>query len=315
MQMNRLGKKSFQDLVNRRKRPGMTQFQSDMSNISRVGYYMAVQSLIFSSLQQALFALAFDDEEPEDEKERYYNVANGVINTILNGTGILGVSVSTLISVARKVYKESAKEGTFPGPAYEDAANEMLNFSPPIDIKLSKLRQGGLTWKYEGYKHDEAKWGIDDPAWKSAAYVISGLTNIPLDRLLNKAENVRSAVQDDWETWQRVSLLLGWSKYQVQSKEDRAAERESEKEAKAAFRKRIKDSKTRTYYPKKPLTIQQQIEKDKKEKDQKEFDKYKKMNKPRQVQILDSLGLTKKQIRNLKYEKDRVAKIIQLMNK
>ena len=63
------------------------------------------------------------------------------------------------------------------------------------------------------------------------------------------------------------------------------------------------------------MTIQQQIEKDKKEKDQKEFDKYKKMNKPRQVQILDSLGLTKKQIRNLKYEKDRVAKIIQLMNK
>ena len=38
------------------------------------------------------------------------------------------------------------------------------------------------------------------------------------------------------------------------------------------------------------------------------------MNKPRQVEILDSLGLTKKQIRNLKYEKDRVAKIIQLMN-
>jgi len=228
MQMNRLGKKSFQDLVNRRKRPGMTQFQSDMSNISRVGYYMGVQSLIFSSLQQALFALAFDDEEPEDEKERYYNVANGVINTILNGTGILGVSVSTLISVARKVYKESAKEGTFPGPAYEDAANEMLNFSPPIDIKLSKLRQGGLTWKYEGYKHDEAKWGIDDPAWKSAAYVISGLTNVPLDRLLNKAENVRSAVQDDWETWQRVSLLLGWSKYQIQSKEDRASDRDWE---------------------------------------------------------------------------------------
>ena len=39
------------------------------------------------------------------------------------------------------------------------------------------------------------------------------------------------------------------------------------------------------------------------------------MNKPRQVEILDSLGLTKKQIRDLRYEKDRVNKIIQLMNK
>ena len=101
---------------------------------------------------------------------------------------MIGVAASTLISVGRKVYKESAKEGQFPGPAYEDAANEMLNFSPPIDIKLSKLRQAGLTWKYEGYKHDEANWGIDDPAYKSAAYVISGLTNVPLDRLISKSE-------------------------------------------------------------------------------------------------------------------------------
>ena len=309
MQMNRLGKKSFLDLVNRRKKPGMTQFQSDMSNISRIGYYMAVQSIIFSSLQQALFALAFDDEEPEDEKERYYNVANGVINTILNGTGIVGVSVSTLISVARKVYKESAKEGTFPGPAYEDAANEMLNFSPPIDIKLSKLRQAGLTWKYEGYKHDKANWGIDDPAWKSAAYTISGLTNIPLDRLLNKAENVRSAVQDDWEAWQRVSLLLGWSKYQIQSKEDRAEEREAAKDEKAAFRKRIKDSKKRKYFYKQPLTV----EEEEKLKEEKRRKKYKDLNKAEQVSKLDSLGLSKAEIRALKYEKDRVNKLLELM--
>jgi len=31
--------------------------------------------------------------------------------------------------------------------------------------------------------------------------------------------------------------------------------------------------------------------------------------------MLDSLGLTKKQIRALQYEKDRVAKLIELMNK
>ena len=133
---------------------------------------------------------------------------------------------------------------------------------------------------------------------------------MPLDRLLIKAENVRSAVQDDWEMWQRTALLLGWSKYQIQSGKDRLQEIEDAKAEKAAFRKRIRDSKKRSYYFKKPLTLEQV----KKEKDQEEFDKYKKMNKPRQVEILDSLGLTKKQIRNLKYEKDRVAKIIQLMN-
>ena len=46
-----------------------------------------------------------------------------------------------------------------------------------------------------------------------------------------------------------------------------------------------------------------------------EVDKYKNLKKPRQVEMLDSLGLTKKQIRELQYEKDRVAKLIELMNK
>jgi len=311
MQMNRLGKKAFLDLKNRRKRPGMTQFQSDMSNASRVTYYFAVQSAIFSALQQALFALAFDDEEEEAEKERYYNVANGMLNTFLNGTGMIGVAASTLISVGRKVYKESAKEGQFPGPNYEDAANEMLNFSPPIDIKLSKLRQAGLTWKYEGYKHDEANWGIDDPAYKSAAYVISGLTNVPLDRLISKSENVRSAIEDEQQNWKRVSLILGWRDYQLNSTEQRKEYVTSQKEAKAAYRKNMKNKGTRQYTPKNLMTTKQFEE----EKIEKQRIKYKKLNQAEQVRKLDSLGLSKKQIKSLKYEKDRVAKLIQLMSK
>ena len=311
MQMNRLGKKAFLDLKSRRRRPGMTQFQSDMSNASRVTYYFAVQSAIFSALQQALFALAFNDDEEESEKERYYNIANGMLNTFLNGTGMIGVAASTLISVGRKVYKESAKEGQFPGPNYEDAANEMLNFSPPIDIKLSKLRQAGLTWKYEGYKHDDANWGIDDPAYKSAAYVISGLTNVPLDRLISKSENVRSAIEDEQQTWKRVSLLLGWRDYQLNSTEERKEYVTSQKEAKKKYRTKMKNKGKRQYMPKKLITLEQLKE----EKLEKQRIKYKKLNQSEQVKKLDSLGLTKKQIKSLKYEKDRVTKLIELMNK
>ena len=42
---------------------------------------------------------------------------------------------------------------------------------------------------------------------------------------------------------------------------------------------------------------------------------YVKLNKPEQVRKLDSLGLTKKEIRALKYEKDRVNKLLELMEK
>ena len=67
MQYNRKAKKMLLDLVNRRRRPGMTQRESDLSNLSGVIYYVGMQNLVFNSLQQALFAVAFDDE---DEKER-----------------------------------------------------------------------------------------------------------------------------------------------------------------------------------------------------------------------------------------------------
>ena len=41
---------------------------------------------------------------------------------------------------------------------------------------------------------------------------------------------------------------------------------------------------------------------------------YVKLNKQEQVDKLDSLGLTKKEIRALRYEKDRVNKLLELMN-
>ena len=67
-QFNRLGKKAFLDLKNRRITPGnQTQFQSDVSNISRIAYYFAIQNLVFYALQSALFAAMFGDEE-DDEK-------------------------------------------------------------------------------------------------------------------------------------------------------------------------------------------------------------------------------------------------------
>ena len=43
--------------------PNSTQLQSDISNASRIVYYLAVQNLVFYGLQQALFAMMFDEDE------------------------------------------------------------------------------------------------------------------------------------------------------------------------------------------------------------------------------------------------------------
>jgi len=46
-----------------------------------------------------------------------------------------------------------------------------------------------------------------------------------------------------------------------------------------------------------------------------QFDSIKSENKPDQVKTLTKFGLTKKEIRDLRYEKDRVEKILELMDK
>ena len=62
-QFNRLGKKAFLDIKNRRISPEYKnaknpQLQSDISNLSRIAYYFAIQNLIFYSLQSALYPLS-----------------------------------------------------------------------------------------------------------------------------------------------------------------------------------------------------------------------------------------------------------------
>jgi len=56
---------------------------------------------------------------------------------------------------------------------------------------------------------------IDNPAISGSLRVTEGVTNIPVDRLLTKVENINAALQEDVEYWERVSLLLGWQDWQL----------------------------------------------------------------------------------------------------
>ena len=89
-QYARLMQKAASDLKNRR--------GDDKTNISKILYYGAIQNVIFNALQQALFAMAFGDEEPDEEKlnKKYTGIANGMADSLLRGIGFHGAAVSTL---------------------------------------------------------------------------------------------------------------------------------------------------------------------------------------------------------------------------
>jgi len=206
MQYNRKAKKMLLDLVNRRKRPGMTQRESDLSNLSGVIYYVGMQNLVFNSLQQALFALAFDDEE-EKERDKVADTLNGMLDSLLFGLGFGGAIISTVKNVARKLISESERES----PEYQEAVFSLFDISPVIDTKIRNIRNGLKTFSWDMKEIKNRGWSLDNPAYIAISSIVSGFTNIPVDRLFRKINNIRQATDENVRTFERIALLLGWS--------------------------------------------------------------------------------------------------------
>ena len=216
--------------------------------------------------------------------------------------GIGGAIVSTIKNLGVEIYDRSKRKK----PDYADVALKLLDVAPPVDVKVSKFRQGLTTYEYsQKDPRREEFFNIDNPSYSAAAKVIAATTNVPVDRLLQKAQNLKGALDDEQEWWKRVAMFLGWPEWQLRSTKEANEFKEIQKER----RKQYKDSKKRQYAYKKPMT---QEDLDKQERAQDSI-AYFKLRKPEQVAKLDSLGLTKKQIRALRYEKDRVAKLLELM--
>ena len=133
-------------------------------------YYTTIQNVIFHSLQQALFAMAFGDEEADEEKlnKKYTGIVNGMADSLLRGIGFHGAAISTLKNVIMKLAS---------GAKAQDAAIEMLDISPPISSKIGKLRSAGRTWDWNKKEIMNKGWSLDNPAYLAAGQVVSAATN------------------------------------------------------------------------------------------------------------------------------------------
>ena len=212
MQYNRKTKKMIQDLYNRRRRPGMTQRESDLSNISGVIYYVGVQNLIFNGLQQALFAQLFDDDdEYRKEQSKTARIANGMLDSLLNGLGFGGAIVSTVKNIGMRVLSESEKES----PKYIDAVDTVFDVSPVLDAKIRKLKSAAKTFEWNMQDIKRKGWDLENPAYLAISQIVSAFTNVPIDRVLRKGMNIAQAFDEETKTWQTIALLMGWSGWNV----------------------------------------------------------------------------------------------------
>ena len=205
MQYARIQKRAFQDLVNGR--------GDAKTNVSKIIYYALIQNLIFNTLQAALFKLGFEDEDDKEKEKMYLKTANGMLDSQLRGLGIAGATTAVVKNFLTDVYERSGKSR----PEYVDAVYELLRVSPPISSKISRLKQA--AWQFDSKKRREEVFkkgfDIDNPAYGSAAKVISATTNLPLDRVYSKVDNIAGAMSEKADTWQTVAMLAGWPKWNI----------------------------------------------------------------------------------------------------
>jgi hypothetical protein len=212
MQMTRLTKKAALDLINGR---------GDVkTNLSKLVYYGAVQNVIFYALQQALFAIALDDDEGEEKiDQRTERLANSLLDGFLRGSGLPGAALSTL----KNILIEYAKQEDL---GYKGDFNKViisaLGIMPPLSAKMQRAYSGYRTKKYflhskkgqQQLKEDDPNF-LNDPIVKANAQQLAALTNIPADRLLSKMDNMMGLMDENLEPWRKTLLVLGWDKWSL----------------------------------------------------------------------------------------------------
>ena len=219
MQYARLTKKATLDLINGR--------GDWKTNMSKIIYYGAVQNLMFTYMQQGLFSMIFDGEDNEEEDAKKWEFTfNSMADGFLRGLGFGGAIASTAKNMVIEAIDQSKGRGN-----YDEVVWEALKLSPPLGSKIAKARAVGRTfgWKQEREKVFTEGWSLDNPAFEAVGKAVSATTNIPLDRVIRKLDNISYPVRHEVEFWQAVALYAGWGQWELGLKDVKKREKQKNK--------------------------------------------------------------------------------------
>ena len=283
MQYARIQKRAVQDIANGR---------GDLkTNISKIAYYGFLQNMLFNGLQQAVTSLGFGDEEMTDaEEKKLTRAVNGMLDSSLRGLGMAGVTVQVLKNLGIDIYDRSKRDR----PEFTDSYKKLLEFSPAIKSKLGKFQSAAYPFDSKKRRAEvfEKGFSLDNPAYESMAKVVTGTTNLPLDRLYSKVNNLSAAMDEDTETWQSIAMFLGWPEWQIKGRQNYVEAPKTEEE-----KIKIKEERSKTRI--------------KEAKGSTDYKTLKKLNKKEQVEMLIKLGYPKGKLRRSNFkEADLINEII-----
>jgi len=205
MQYARLTKKATLDLVNGR--------GDWKTNASKIVYYGVAQNLIFTALQSALFSMLLDDDDEvtEDDEKKLMYAANSIVDGTLRGMGYGGAVIAALKNLGMELYDQNQKrekgERVYNGAI--TLVQKGLSISPPLSKKIGDIIEAQRYQDWRQYKHS--------PFYQNYAKAnyVSGIFNVPVDRVFKKLENMNAMSAEYNDAWQNVLLGLGWSPYSV----------------------------------------------------------------------------------------------------
>ena len=206
---------------------------STKANLSKIAYYGFVQNLIFNMLQNAIWKANADDEEIDEKTTR---TINGMFDSLVGGLGLGGNVVVTLKNGVLE-YKKQDERGWNADHTY--TILRLANLSPTIGSKLRKIYSSIQTEKFNKEAIKEMSYfNPGNPAFDVMANLISGLTNIPLDRAVNKVQNLIIAADSETEFWDSFALTLGWNTWDLGIEDEAKKVKRQIKEKKKAAKKR-----------------------------------------------------------------------------
>ena len=166
-----------------------------------------------------------DDDELIAQKK--LNAINTTCDSFLRGMGITG-AVAAGFKNAIIAFIKQDKKGFFGD--FSEVPEALLNISPTIGSKFSKMDGSGNTYKYN--EKEIKKKGLDlnnTNAIEASAQTVEAVFNLPVGRVFKKTSNIQAALDDQNADWQRLMLIMGWSKYDVGIKRPKKKKEKSTK--------------------------------------------------------------------------------------
>ena len=255
MQYTRLMKKSMQDLANGR--------GDAKTHISKIIYYGAVQNFIFSALQSALFAVipGFDDEDESEmtakdqEKlerkndKRTLRIINSMTDSILKGSGVRGAVLATIKNTITEYFIQKDKGFMADRGA---VILQALSLSPPIGSKLRKINSALAGSQFNKDVLEARGFSVMEdgrinlsPAYSIMGSLVSGVANLPMDRMVDLVNGYSEALDSRNTAWQRIALALGWKTWDVGATNEEHDLIKTEAKAKRKVEGKAKSKKTR----------------------------------------------------------------------